>query len=171
MEALENIFDVLIGGFAIFVLILLFSYGENERLDQVAVDQASKSFTDNVLNNGYVSEEMITRFLGDINLIDVSMSLEMVHRHKVVEPAINTVTGVVEVGQVAEFFEEYYTDEIMDVVRNDSKYYLNKGDYFTVTLANQGTTQFTNLMSSLFRVTDDNTVESVYGGIVRNETN
>lgn len=179
----DNIFSKLVALFILVGMILFTVYQSFEKQDELASQNASQvitKFVDNVRTKGYISPQMIEEFERDIEIGSYMFKIEYEHERKVYTPIYTDPTNPATfTGEYTVDFDNYYGKQIMEhlfsetdpVEKDDRKYLLSAGDFFTVHAENINRTNATMLLDFL---TNGNSGDGVIitprkGGMILNE--
>ncbi len=170
---------------AIVACMLLFIYPVSksyEQQDQVSYSVAYKSvtkFADSVRSKGYITPEMYTDFMRELDLTGNLYKVELQHDQKLYYPIYTDPADPSSFQMDFEVhYQSNYSDHIMDVLfpkdlvsAAERKYYLKQYDYFLVTIHNTNVTKGT-LVRQFLNMSpggDETRIYIPYGGMVLNE--
>lgn len=167
------------------VLVMIFvpiyqSYKNQDDLAQQVAYQAVTNFVDNVRTKGYISPQMIEDFETRLEIGTYLFKTEFTHEKKVYTPVYTDPTNPASfTGDYTVDFDDYHKSQIMpylfndlsSVPKNERKYLMTAGDFFTVQVENITRTKSSMLFDFL---TGGNSGDGVnilipYGGLVLNE--
>lgn len=175
MDPVSKIVAGIIVVIGLFIVPTVVYAQQFDQVTQEYVSNATVEFVDNVLTQGRLTQKMYESFIGNIDQTGQVFSVQMEYSKNVLSPASN--------GQFDTGKESFYFTSIKNALyapeedggaaidgKADGVLYLNKGDYFSVTVKNKDSTK-----SDLFRQTimhvfsDAKSINVVYGGQVRDE--
>ncbi|MNK13564.1 hypothetical protein D3C87_316490 [compost metagenome] len=141
---------------------------------------ALTEFVDSVRNKGYISPVMYEDFRTEVGASGNQFDVELEHQHKKYHPEYADPSDALTfLNEYSVQYEGHYTDELEKVLFPDTseekdskkrKYYLEMGDYFTVSIQRKDQSPLSILTSMLY---NSASVEEEgpfhYGGMVLNE--
>lgn len=165
----------------VLVLLMVFFplYNFFERQDDMSYNlvlKATTSFADEVMNNGYIDQDMYDKLVNDISATGNIYDIE-IEAHKKVKVKANGNTSTDSYTN-----EDYidYSDDIFSSIENstssntmartlkDNIYKLNQKDEIYVKVKNSNITMAGALFNALISTSKKNRIEVNYGGIVKN---
>lgn len=167
------------------LLLYLYPVGQSyEQQDQIAYNIAYKAvtkFTDSVRTKGYITPDMYTDFMDELdrsgNLYDVQLQHDAKKYNPIYEDPADSDTFL---SDYEVYYESFYTEDILarlfpdnpaSVADEERRYELKQQDYFSVTVRNTNATNADRIRSFLNRSELDGTsrIYIPYGGMVLNE--
>lgn len=164
------------------ILIVIFPlYNYFEREDDMSYNlvlKATTNFTDQVLNSGYMTQEMYSKYadlLSDTgNLYDIQIEA---HRKLLVPDQINN--EIYDEQYRVEYNQDIFStdtgnintnaDSLQDKTINDGAYYLNQGDQFYIKVTNSNTTMAGAIFNAIVPTASKDRIKVNYGGVVKYE--
>lgn len=176
---LGKLFSVILLVVAVFFVPVYQNYKQQDNLAYQVAYQAVTDFVDNVRTKGYITPKMVEDFESRIEIGTYLYKTDFLHQKKVYTPVYSDPANPSSfTGEYTVDFDEYYNaqmlpilfDESNTVPKEDRRYYLSAGDFFSVTIENITRTRSSMLFDFLTGGGGDG-VEIVipYGGMVLNE--
>lgn len=169
----------------VFVLLIVIFplYNYFERQDDTSYNLVLKSttnFVDDVLNSGYIDQDMYDKFVNDIAATGNAYDIELEAHKKLITKNVGTEAEPKE--QYEEQYEIDYNSDIFEPLSTTSatitsinektlkngSYLLNEGDQFYVKLKNNNTTMAGAIFSTIVPTSKKDRISVNYGGIVKN---
>lgn len=174
---MSQIFAVILLVLAMIFVPVYQSYQRQDDLAYQVAYQAVTDFVDNVRTKGYISAKMVEDFESNLELGSYLYKTEFIHEKKVYTPVYSDSGTWMEKYVVD--YDEYYKAQIMPklfdesnpLTKEERKYLLSAGDFFTVKVENMTRTKSSMLLDFLTVGNSGDGVEIVipYGGLVLNE--
>ena len=164
----------------VLLMVIFPLYNYFERQDDMSYNLVLKetaNFADEVLNSGYITQEMYNRYVSKITNTGLAFDIQLeAHKKVLTEDQQNA----------AEYQESYiidYNQDIFDANTNAQQsnvanvndksikngvYQLNKGDQFYVKTKNSSTTMAGAIFETIVPTSSKDRVVANYGGIVKN---
>lgn len=179
----DNVSIVLTIIVMVIIIVIFPLYNYFERQDNMSYNlvlKATANFTDDVLNKGYLDQDMYDNYISQLSNTGNLYNVEL-EAHRKVITADSTNNGE----QVEQYRIEYNEDifdenrtkasksNIIDVsnkVLKDDVYLLNVGDMLYVKLKNTSTTMAGAIFSGIVPTATKDRIAVNYGGIVKNNT-
>lgn len=156
---------VLVG---LFVLPMVFLAERQDTITQSLVYTKTVNFVQEVQEQGYISQEMYNDFTRELDNTGLIFNIEMEHVHDVISPVFSD-DGEAVIATTS-FDSSRYEGEILDKLYSENGvYYLEQGDYFTVTVSNRSRTLNQNFLKIFSQASTKYSVIATYGGRIRNE--
>lgn len=171
VDGLSKVVAVFIAVILLFIYPITYMADNQEESMRLIVQNATVKFTDSVRDNGYITGEMYDSYLMEIGVTGCSYDVEMDHSHRTYFPIYSDVSDPNSfTGDYKQVEEGYFTDEIISAISSGGTYYLTKGDYIVIEVANDSKT-FSGQMKSLIfgNELEIPTIFVRYGGQVRYE--
>lgn len=157
------------------ILIVIFPlYNYFERQDDMSYNLALKAttnFVDEVLESGYITQEMYSNFVNELSNTGNIYDIELEAHKKIL-----TSTNDVEYDE--QYKIEYNKDILADNLKatdvmntkvvKDEAYYLNEGDQFYVKMKNSNTTMAAAIFNTIVPTASKDRIVVNYGGVVKN---
>lgn len=151
-----------------------------EDISKLTAYHALTEFVDSVRNKGYISPEMYEDFQKELAGSGDSFGVELEHQHKKYHPEYSDPSdSSTFLNDYSVQYEGHYTEELEKVLfpdyldekdTNKRKYYLETGDYFTVSIQRQNKGAFRILSGLLYNSASGQEESPLhYGGMVLNE--
>ena len=139
-----------------------------DTITQSLVYTKTVNFVQEVQEQGYISQEMYNNFTRELDNTGLIFNIEMEHVHDVVSPVFSDDgTAVV---ATTTFDSSRYENEILEKLYSENgAYYLEQGDYFTVTVSNRSRTLNQNFLKIFSQASTKYSILATYGGRIRNE--
>ena len=134
-SSLGTIIDMLLVVVVMFLFPVIWMAQKSDYLVNTQAQNATNEFITNVCERGYLDEEMYKAFMTNLSAGGTVYKVDMEHRQTVFEPEYEA--GVF-TGNVMEYEDEHFTDDILDALYDKGAYLLDKGDTFTVTISLAG---------------------------------
>lgn len=152
----------------LFIVPLLYFAQKQDSITQAYVYTRTVAFVQDVQENGYISQDMYNTFTHDLSNTDIMYDISMEHVKLVDTPIFNdTGTGVA--GTTA-FESANYEDSILEkLYQSNGKYYLEVGDFFSMTVKNRSNSIGQKMQKLLHHASGRYSIVSTYGGRIRNE--
>ena len=188
MEVFSRYASVIILVIFLFAVpILLFSTNHDNIVEDY-VQAATIDFVENVKKQGRLTEDMVNRYLQELNKTGYTYEIAFTHTRDVVAPIYDdygNATGT------TTYQTSWYTDEIMGWLFTSPKlndedqeeldrtgqvrgqvlgeYRMYRGDYFTVDVTSKSQTTSSRVRSLLFRNADNLGITVTFGGRIEDE--
>jgi len=148
-------------------------------ITKVIVLNKTAEFVDSVRNLGYITPLMYMQFSQSLSATGNIYEITMEHIHSSIDPVY---TDPVDMTSFQHYYNVNaritYTDEILDRLFPENphepsdRYYLSKGDIFTVKVSNTNRTPATKVQQMLLMSElPVKRIYVIYGGMVRDENN
>lgn len=169
MDYLSKMFAFLLSAILLFVVPSFRVAWISDQALLKQVNQDTCEFVNNVRHKGFVSKIMYEDFVRKLAETGNVYTIEMRHMHDVWDyvPSTSEPEGY----ETANFFDEYSEFEILkEIYENDNqKYFMNKGDSFSVCVTNKTKTATNIFLNFLTGGGDTNAIFSKFGGMITNE--
>ena len=178
----DNLSMVILMILLVLIMIMFPLYNYFERQDDMSyslVLKATTNFAEEVMNSGYLDQDMYDRYISQIantgNLYDIELEA---HRKWLISDSENP-------GQYIESSYIDYNNQIFDSVANDKEskittvsskslkdniYKFDVGDEFYVKVKNSTTTMAGAIFNSIFTTSSKDRIVVNYGGIIKNNS-
>lgn len=151
-DSLAIVFALIISILIMFLFPLLDTWELQDNLSYVTTYATVVDFVDTVRNVGYISPEVYYAFETKLGSTGNTYTVTLEHR-KFIEDVSD--------------YMNVYTNEILETISTGDNYYLDKYDYFYVTVKNTNKTQATVIREFLFANQEETfKIGVAYGGIV-----
>lgn len=169
MNYVSKIFAFLV---AVLLLFIVPAYRISWITDQAVHKQVNFhtcEFVNTVRHKGFVSKEIYEEFIRGLSETGNVYDIEMKHSKDVWDYVV--VDAEKEEVETMNYFDEYPTGYILDGIYNKSenKYFMSKGDCFSVTVINKSKTGAMIFMNLLGGGANPSIIFSKYGGMIINE--
>lgn len=165
-----KVFAAILGVFTIYLLALNISQ-KHDNSTQTYVTDCVNEFVDEVRSTGHISARKYLNFIEALDRTNLRFEVEITH--------MSAKTGMVDDADITKgylpYYENYYTDEICDVLFSDdtqsyydsrSVYKLKKGDFIKIEVKNATPTLANKMLGFWLGNTRNNTIFISYGGYV-----
>lgn len=171
VDGLGKIVGVFVAVILLFIYPISYMADNQEESMRLIVQNATVKFTDSIRDNGYISGEMYDTYLTEVAVTGCGYLIELEHSHRTFFPIYSDINDPDSfTGEYRQIEEGYFTEEIISVLSSGGIYYLTKGDYIVIEVANETKTFSGQMKSLLFG--SELEVPSIfvrYGGQVRYE--
>lgn len=176
-ETLSKIAALVISILLLFIFPVENMLARQDDITKIVVLNETTKFVDSVRNLGYITPLMYMQFQESLSATGNSYEIIMEHIHNTIDPVYSDPADMTS-------FQHYYnvnqeitfTNEIMSALfpenQDDTvnRYYLSKGDIFTVKVVNISKTPATKVQQMLLMTElPVNRITISYGGMVRDE--
>lgn len=180
MEVFSRYASVIILVIFLFAVpVLLFSTNHDNIVEDY-VQAATIDFVENVKKQGRLTEDMVNRYIQELNKTGYTYDVAFTHTRDVIAPIYDdygNATGT------TTYQTSWYTDEIMGLLFTSSQlteeqkqmgqvlgeYRMYRGDYFTVDVKSKSQTTSSRIRALLFRSADNFGVKVTFGGRIEDE--
>lgn len=154
-DSLIMIFSLIIAVLLMFMFPMMDTWERQDDISYMAVYSSVVEFVDSARNLGYITPNMYTKFIQNINATGNRYDIAIEHRKRIYE-----ING----------YKNVYTNKIENVLYNSGEAYkLTAGDYLYVSVKNTNKTQSTLLKEVVYAAEQETFKIGVpYGGMIRN---
>lgn len=162
MKPHEYCIDILIACLVIFIAPILFFAQKKDTAMQLLVTESTNEFLKQVQTQGYITEQTFEEFVREISITGAIYDISLEHKQKIYEPEY--VNGVF-TGEIYEYYDIKYTEEIVSELYQEGEYFLDINDYFTVAVENKSKTIGMRFLNAIFRTS--NSISTIKSGRIR----
>ena len=128
---LGKVIDVIIAIIVLFFVPFIWTTVKTEQVENTYARSVIDNFAEKVAINGYISSDDYEQLVSDLYRVRRKYSIEFCHAATVYEPEYS---GGVFTGNVMEYTDKTYTDEIIRKMDTKGAYLMNLGDSFTISI-------------------------------------
>lgn len=152
-----RIVGILIGVSLLFLLPILYFAERQEMVEQLYLITETADFVDTVRTTGRLTEENYELFLARLSDLPNRYEVKMTGRHKRIE-----LTG----GELLLHNEEFYENQIVEVLKEEGAYVFSRGDFFKVEIVKLSGGVLEIFRKSLIPINENGVVSAYYGGMI-----
>lgn len=135
---------------------------KQDNIIQSIVYKETVDFVNGIRNTGSITQETYNRFVKQLDQTGNVYQIEFVHQK------MNDQSVVLENGKYKEY-ENYYTQEILNELNVNHRYYLKRNDYISIVIKNRNKTMGGKLQKLFLHQVQDVQIYVSYGGLIRDE--
>lgn len=135
---------------AIILMVIVPLCHEMKRHDELItnyVEYETGRFVDSVKSSATISNTVYNEYITALAMTGYLYDIEIEHQHKIVAPVYDENGNPT--GEYTEYYENVYTEDIIEKIRDTGVYYLAYGDYITVTIASRTSVKSSGLLRNL----------------------
>lgn len=143
---------------------------KQDAIVQSYVSQETTKLIDAVRNNGYLTADMYDTYLDRLDKTGNLYTIEIVHKHEVINPIYNEDTGDFLHDTSINYYNTYNEGILTELYEGSGTYQFNQGDYVSIKLYNKNRTFSTSIQRMLsIKNVPDIQIYFTYGGMIRDE--
>ncbi len=128
---LGKVVDIIIAIIVMFFVPFIWTMSKSEQVENTYARSVIDNFAEKVAINGYISSDDYEQLVSELCRVNRRYDIELCHTATVYEPEYS---GGVYTGNVMEYINKTYTDEILRKMGNKGAYLMNIGDSFTISI-------------------------------------
>ena len=163
----------------VLLMVLFPLYNFFERQDDMSYNlvlKATTNFADQVMNNGYIDQNMYNNFVNELGNTGNIYDIQIEAHRKVLTKDKDNITGDTYVEQsYIDYNDDIFNSlenskSIMDKQLKNNIYIMNENDEIYVKVKNSNTTLAGSLFNSIIVTSSKTRIEVNYGGIIKNNS-
>ena len=165
MDYFGRVVEILVTIILLFIVPLNYMSARNELLCQNYVTTETTYFVDSVRNVGFVNKQMYETFVKRLSVTKIPYEVKMTHYKEMMTEAEESDEFLEAEGDFFSCYYGVYHEDIMNEVLVSEVYYMDKGDFFSVSVKKKGVTWGDRLENFLIgRNQTSAELQVVYGG-------
>ncbi len=155
---LGKVVDILVAIIALFFIPFMWVTGKTEQLENNYSRAVIDNFAERIAVNGYMTTEDYEDLVAQLSKTSRRYNIEFKHASATFEPEYDSGTFT---GNVMEYMDEAYTDEILSAMDDHGAYLMELGDSFTVSISQVRVRKMNVLAGILFKTGNTHQEETV----------
>lgn len=163
IDAFGRVVEIIITVILLFLVPVSYMASKQDSITQTYVTTECAYLVDSVRNTGFLSRQMYESFLKKLDQTGQAYEIELNHYKRIVD---------ITEEEYLQYYHGIYKEDILTELSGSEKerYELNKGDFFSIRVANKNKTLAARLQGMFYgRLFGEKQIQVVYGGAVRDE--